>query len=271
MVRSARSYLDDHGKHKCSEAMRRLANTSTNIANAERAVESVLPLTNMVKLIGMEDERSTIQMVLPPFDTFHWLRKTCPLKFKLHFGAQDEGVQSWWQSFRNSTKGKQMWRCHPWLRGKSPRDLACHLPLMIFDDAGPISKTSSSFVRCFYSILGIGSEKETRILIGTGLKEGRPEDDKSWPMILNQFRQLAEPVPEGSWGGILLFVGADMEYMCNVLGMQHFNNNQCCAYCAANDSDIPHNDFSDAAEWRSTMKDNAAFCAAFRRPLHPVV
>ena len=70
--------------------------------------------------------------------------------------------------------------------------LKWHLPLMLFDDAGPTSQTSSTFVRCLYSLLGVGSEGETRFLVATSLKEqGLP--DESWTPLMNSFEELAQP------------------------------------------------------------------------------
>ena len=142
---------------------------------------------------------------------------------------------------------------------------------MLFDDAGPVSNISSTFVRCWYSLLGIGSDRESRYLCATGLKEAASDEDKSWSVTMSQFEQLAQPAAAGSWGGILLFIGADLEYMCNMLGMPHFNANHVCGFCRGNDSDSPHNDFSAEAAWRATVKDNVRFLADFRTPLHPLV
>ena len=51
---------------------------------------------------------------------------------------------------------------------KNPHDVNFHRPLMTFDDAGPISDAASSYVRVFYSILGVGSDTQTRCLMATG-------------------------------------------------------------------------------------------------------
>ena len=142
-------------------------------------------------------------------------------------GAKPGGVQGFWENFKSSAAGKRMWRLHPWLQGREPSDLRWHLPLMLFDDAGPVSNISSTFVRCWYSVLGIGSDRETRYLCATGLKEASATEDKSWSVIISQFGHLAQPAAAGSWGGILLFIGADMEYMCNMLGMPPLQCERC--------------------------------------------
>ena len=269
VVRSAQAYVEDHGTRGIDNDVLRLSKTSTNMQNAERVLESILPSDGLIAPVDVPD--SSISLVLPPYDLFHWLRTKNAHRFEVHMGGKPGGVQSFWESFKSSAAGKRMWRLHPWLRGREPSDLRWHLPLMLFDDAGPVSNISSTFVRCWYSVLGIGSDRETRYLCATGLKEGNATEDKSWSVIMSQFEQLAQPAAAGSWGGILLFIGADMEYMCNMLGMPHFNANDVCGFCRANDSDIPHNDFSAEALWRATMKDNVRCMADFRMPLHPLV
>ena len=95
--------------------------------------------------------------------------------------------------------------------------------------------------------------------------------DKSWEPILGSFEDLAGDPAEGEWGGILLFTGTDLEYVCNELGMSHYNSKEMCGYCDANDSDVPHTDNSDGARWRPTCRHNLAFLGKFRLPLHPLV
>ena len=146
-----------------------------------------------------------------------------------------------------------------------------HLPLMLFDDVGPVSNTSSSFVRCFYSLLGGGGERETHFLIGAGIKDQSSPEDLSWPTVLASFEQLAGPVGRGRWGGVLLFVGCDLEYACNVLGVPRWDTHDPCGECRANDSDRPHNNFHPNSPWRGTDKDNDAYIADMKHPLHPLV
>ena len=54
-------------------------------------------------------------------------------------------------------------------------------------------------------------------------------------------RDAPGAVPQGRWGGVLLFVSSDLEYACNVLGLQHFNSPEPCCCCAANETDRPGN------------------------------
>ena len=126
--------------------------------------------------------------------------------FSIHAGAKEGGVEDWWEELRSSPSGKELWGLHPWLQRRTPQDLKSHVPLMMFDDAGPISNTSSSYARVFYSLLGVGSDKQTRFLMATGLT-GAHVEDKSWAPLMESFEKLTDTKPEGVWGGILLFFG----------------------------------------------------------------
>ena len=209
------------------------------------------------------------EWIVLPHEMMGWLQDTNPAKFEKCLGGKPSGIANWWAELQAQPKGRELWAAHPWLRGRRPKDLSRHLPLMVFDDAGPVSNVSSSFIRCWYSLLGGGSEKETRFLINTGIKEDGKED-KSWAEILNSFERLAQPVDGDKWGGILLFVGADLDYICNVIGLPHFNSTQPCADCCANTTDLPHNDFGSNAAWRATVRTNDEYMNAIRRPLHPL-
>ena len=269
VIRSAHRHVQDVGR-QADARITRLAKTFYSIQNAERAVENVVPTEELPQTISIAD--SQIDCVLPPFECFRWLKETCPRRFQAHLGAKPEGVADWWVAFKSSMAGRRMWRLHPWLRGKEPQDLRWHLPLMIFDDAGPVSNISSTFVRCWYSVLGAGSERETRFLMSTGLKDAAGPD-RSWGPIMQSFEDLAKPVAPGDWGGLLLFIGADLEYMCNIIGIPHFNSPYaCCCLCEANMDmdDKPFNDFSPGAAWRGTEVHNVRFMERLRQPLHPL-
>ena len=164
-----------------------------------------------------------------------------------------------------------MWELHTWLKSKSPVDLDRHLPLMLFDDAGVTGKSSSAYVRVFYSLVGKGSDRETRIIMGTNHKIPSNQEDESWGPILDSFEQLAEAVGPNEWGGVLLFMGSDLEYICNEVGMAHYNSNELCGYCLADGDSRPHTDNSAGAMWRHSVLNNVQFLARFRHPPHPLV
>jgi len=143
---------------------------------------------------------------------------------------------------------------------------------MVFDDAGVTGKGKSAYCRTWYSLLGSGSDRETRVLMATAHK--LPEsDDQSWPDILASFAELAKPLTApDSWGGVLLFLGSDLEYICNVCGMKNYNSKVICGYCLADDTAHPHTDNSRGASWRGRiLRTTRDFKDRFRHPLHPIV
>ena len=275
VVRHGRDWIEDNRAMRpldMDHRIVRLAKAHANPGNAERVVSSMVPLAGVPPPVSVPD--SAIQLFLPPFDILQWLRRTSPAKFEHHLGASPNGVSEFWRSLRSSASGQELWDSHPWLRGKTPRDLKWHLPLVVFDDSGPFTENNSVFVRCFYSILGQGSEKHTRFLISTGVKVGGNPDttpDRSWEPIMQSFDRLAGPAEHGSWGGILLFVGADLEYACNVLGLQHYNGARVCMECKADTVVLPHNNFAEDAEWRTSRHSPQEYLDAIRRPLHDLV
>ena len=269
VVKAAHDSATDFGGRHPDARVQRLAKTFHSIQNAHRVVEDVCPLEGVLEPVEVTD--SCVQWVLPPFNTLHWLVSTNPRLARIHLGTKEGGVQDFWEGLKASSAGQEFWALHPWLKDRTPAFLKYHLPLMLFDDSGPYGNTGSTYVRVFYSLLGVGSEKQTRFLLSTGLTH-QLLPDRSWDTILADFERLAAPVEDGRWGGVLLFVGADLDYVCNVLGLKHYNSSDgMCSHCLANTKDMSHNSYHKQAPWRNTFADNETFQARLRRPLHPLV
>ena len=246
--------------------MERLIRGAGDIRNAERCLTRLLP-DDLVPVTEVQD--SCVQWVIMPKDTLEWLRWKNPRLFAHRLGADPESVECFWRGLHSSPQGRHFWRIHPWLRGRSAADLRRHIPVIVHDDAGPVSKSSSAYVRNWWSLLGVGRETETRFLLSTVMKEQHELPDLSWRAILRSFEELSRPVPDDGWGALLLFVGSDLEFACNDLGFTHFNAVQCCYLCGAtNGPGAPNNDFSRDALWKGTLKSNRNFKDTFRRPLH---
>ena len=231
-------------------------------------VRRLLPLDEGPNVVEVPE--GDVRVVLPPAATFRWLMAKHPVRFQSHFGADLAGVQGWWEQLLATTDGPRFWALHPWLRGRCPADLRRHVPLVIHEDAGPISKLSSAFVRSFHSVLGVGTELESRFLIASYVKRAGIED-KSLPLIMESFAELAGDVGEGHWGGILLFCSADMEHACNEWGLRHFNSTKMCAWCDADTGEVPHTDFGEQAKWRETLATQGQFLRRVRAPRHPLL
>ena len=264
VVRSAEAFKRDGNK---DPAVDRILKGSRSIQNAERAVENLLPsdLVESVKLAA-----SAVHEYVPPTNMLHWIQKKSASHLRLRLGAKQGGIASWWRQLLGTTAGPTFWAQHPYLIGRSPEDLKYYLPVVLHEDAVPISEHQSAYVRSWSSLLSIGKELETRLMICSYLKSANALEDKSWCPILQDFQCLAGPQAAGDWGAILLFVTGDMDWICNDIGLPHFNSNSCCFLCQANDTDLPHNDYHRDAAWRSTCKDEATFRADLRRPLHPL-
>ena len=204
VAQQARDWVEDHADLPAGvldERVRRLASTTTNPQNCERVLESILNFAGMPGPYPIHD--SSIELILKPDEMMAWLHRACPTRFRVNCGADPEGVTWFWESLQSSPAGADLWRLHPWLQDRTPAQLRFHLPLVVFDDAGPVSKTSSTYVRVWYSLLGRGSEKETRYLLATGTKSNKKQD-RSWGPILDSFESLASATNEpGVWRGIL--------------------------------------------------------------------
>ena len=207
VVRDAYNAMADSGRSGVHPLVRRLAQGHSNLGNAERLLRSIVPDRGMPEPVSVQD--SIIEWILQPHQLLPWLAAQSPGGFRLHLGGSPDQVEAFWESFLNRPEAAAFRELHPYLRGKNPADLRRHLPLMLFDDAGPVSHVNSSFCRCWYSILGRGGEKQTRFLVCSGLKNST-NADRSWPLILESFARLAEPQPAGQRGAFLRFSAATL-------------------------------------------------------------
>ena len=152
--------------------------------NGEQLLQKLVPMDRLPPLTSVAD--SMIDTVILPHDSWNWYQTLDMAKFKRHLGFREEGMAGWWRKLRETRDGQELWRRNKYLRGRTPDDLNRHVPLCLFDDAGPVAHAHSSFVRCFFSITGQDMEMETRILLGTGLKEIELPD-LSWPCTTGLF------------------------------------------------------------------------------------
>ena len=269
ICRLAFDFVEDHDSRQVHESIARLAKCCSHIKNAHRVVTSIVP-ASVLPPCPIKIEESFMSSVCLPSSLFHWLRVTNARRFEQHLGAKPGGLEDFWGQFLHRPACSEFWREHPWLRDRSAADLRYHVPLLIFDDGVPVSEHASSYCRLWYSLLGSGIERETRFLMGTAYETGNDHPDLSWDVILDDFARLAGPVSPGSWGGVLLFLGADLDYVCNKIGLPHYNGVNMCFGCEANTGSVPFHDFHDDARWRHTVVSNSRFKQRLRTPLHPL-
>ena len=115
--------------------------------NAERAVRSILPYDDMPDLTPVPN--SSTEYVLLPQEHFNWLHANNPRLFRHRLGAARGGVQDFWEKLLATPDGPELWARNPFLNGRTPADLRWCVPLVVHDDAGPISKNMSAYSRIF--------------------------------------------------------------------------------------------------------------------------
>ena len=120
--------------------------------NAESVLERMVPLDRFPHVVTVPD--SLMNVVIPPHVSFHWLRRLDSAKFARHIGFKPTGMADWWADLKARPDGAELWRQNKYLRGRQPSQLDRYVPLQLFDDAGPVANAHSSFVRCYWGLLG---------------------------------------------------------------------------------------------------------------------
>ena len=130
VVRDAARSVQDTGVPAAHPTVRRLAKCSTNIGNAERLVEPIVPDFGLPQPVRVED--SLIEWVLPPDALLQWLARPSVPAFRLHVGGDPDAVQAFRQAFLARPCASEFKNLRPYLRGKTPADLRRHLQFMFF-------------------------------------------------------------------------------------------------------------------------------------------
>jgi hypothetical protein len=82
--------------------------------------------------------------------------------------------------------------------------------------------------------------------------DGTPFDKTDW-----RYAVKGTPLLGSGYSAAIFAISGDNEYYQNELKLPGYSSNQCCKDCAANKSDIPHNDYRTTAKWRVTLKTPA--------------
>ena len=72
--------------------VRRLASVQHE-RNAEKVIESLVPKNRFPDFVDVDN--SLVNVIIRPFDSFHWLRNLDPAKFRRHMGMPESGLEEW--------------------------------------------------------------------------------------------------------------------------------------------------------------------------------
>ena len=206
-------------------------------------------------------------------------------KFRRHWGADRDNVAKFWTDTFATEMGRELRELHPDLRGRTVDELSTSIPLSLHNDAGPFSKKQSVFVLSVGSMLGVGSELETRSLVATWVKGCFTDlPELVYDRLGRSFVFLArgwadagvllasEGVGGLCWKGILATVLSDMEFLHDEVGLRGAGMTHPCAWCPCNRTDMPFTALGTSALWRRHRFSNDEFLAHIRdAPRHPLL
>lgn len=103
-----------------------------------------------------------VRAIIPPHRMFRYIHQTFANEFRIRMGAQPGHILTWWRKLFQTPLGHQLRTYHQQLIGKRPEDLQYTIPLVVHNDAAPYTKRKSASFTVWGSVLGIGSEIESR-------------------------------------------------------------------------------------------------------------
>ena len=289
------------------ESLARLGSSGVNSQNVHRDLVSRFCKGDVSPYI-LRLEGSTVDAMVYPHEWFHVMFKSYDVEFVRRLGATPKELKQFWAEFKSHPKGGEMVRNHQHLRDRSDELLSRTIPLMAHCDAGPISNRDSACILSWGSAAPTahGSDRQCRFPVAAWSKlheSGHALPNKVWQEFMHSMACLArgrfarcmgcgvhfepgswrhaergkllapeEPDSDKGWCGVLIGFKGDLDWMCNELGLNHFNSSgHPCGYCLANRDDRPWNYFSNRAAWLETCFDANSFCAWYRRgAYHPL-
>ena len=213
-----------------------------------------------------------------PHDVFaHYAQNS--QQFSQVFGSDEEICAFWDQKDLHDPA----FRFHPAIE-KEGFQTHC-IPIKVHSDGVVMSKTESLHVASWSSFFAQGNILEVQLLYAAIVKSACIKDDRGRDTYADLYRALKwslaacldgrhprvdwneEPWaagskrarlanqllhPEGKFLGVFSVLG-DLDELCNQYGLAHFNSNQPCFWCGANNHDVPWTDLSLRAAWRATQ------------------
>ncbi len=202
----------------------------------------------------MEPIPGQVSHIILPSTMLNWLSRDIPGKFKLCMGADPDRLRRFWADLFSSSVGQEFRNAHPFLSsGQSPEQLQRCIPITIHEDAAPYSKRRSVTTVSWHSVLGEGSDWETRIMAMTWVSDtDNPLDvTHCWHRLLQDFEQLENGFGDG-WSATLLWGIGDLEQTVK-WGAPDFRvagDTVLCPWCNANRTTVPFTDLRPDALFR---------------------
>ena len=180
-----------------SPAIKRLSETSGSATNDNKRHANLLSLIATCgydELLKDVPDHSLVSEQVLPSSIFRLLHgRSRDLAFKQRLGAYPDEVEDFWCRLFASSEGEDLRSSHPFLVGKTPRQLRHCLPLVIHEDAGPYSKQWGTNIHCWSSLLGRGSELETKFVISSHISLSQAGyDPAAWQQFLDDLDLLEE-------------------------------------------------------------------------------
>ena len=152
--------------------------------NTSRALRTSLKRSGMdfSQFVSAVPQGAQFQYCIRPHILMHYLSTEFPERLTRSLGINTDMAYRFWCGLRSSSQGRSFWRAHPQLAGLTPDDLRYTVPMVLHEDAGPYSKTTSVSCINYSPILGIGAEIEQQCLAAACPKELVPplSNDEGW-------------------------------------------------------------------------------------------
>ena len=238
------------------------------------------PVVEIVKVPVVDtknNQKVNIDLQLQlPHDIFYYYSKKTPQEFRQLFGSPEQ-IRRYWQ---HKDLQDPAYVRHPALEKLGYETLA--IPCKLHSDAAVLTRYDSLHIISWCSLFSRGGTTLDSQFYYTSLVKAAAHAE-TWPLL---FRILAWSFnaclqgkhPARDWDGVefppasrrgrlanqalnrdgyflaMFMIIADLEELCNMYGLRHFNGNECCFFCKANTSTLPWSDLSPEALWRHTLE-----------------
>ena len=106
--------------------------------NSNSGIMSLLEACEVATLIEQADLGGKATHIVRRSSYIRAIARHYPHEFKLRLGACLNKVRRFWEGLLSRPRGRQMALQHKHLRNKTVDDLATTIPMVVFEDAGPM-------------------------------------------------------------------------------------------------------------------------------------